>query len=147
MNTGGERGTKKRTADTGKWPACFSVVKTARKIPSVTSSTASFSGVYFIFYLYLCTARSALDYDVALSINTALDMRQVCFWRSNLDRNGNRDLTTRRTIQMFLDLVQWFKKSFKIAIVSIKMSKLGLLKNTTVWVQSFEKYRSRSIIV
>lgn len=78
-NIGGERGTKKRKADTRKWLARFSMVRTARKIPSVTFLTTSFSGVYFVFYLYLCTATSALDYSIVLSINTALDTRKVYF--------------------------------------------------------------------
>lgn len=57
---------------------------------------------YFVFYFYLCTARSALDYNVVLivSINIAFETRQVCFKKENFIRNGNKDLTTRRTIQM-----------------------------------------------
>lgn len=31
----------------------FSMVETVSKTPSVTSSTISFSGVYFVFYFYL----------------------------------------------------------------------------------------------
>lgn len=46
VNIGRERGTKKRRANVGKWPASFSMIKTARKIPSVTSLIASFSDVH-----------------------------------------------------------------------------------------------------
>lgn len=92
-----------------------------------TSLIASFSLVYISSFIFIYVQLDPRQIMLQLQyFNTVLGTRQVRFWRNNFILNGNKDLTTRRTIQMYVSILLKFKKQFKIAIISI-MNKLGLL--------------------
>lgn len=118
-NAGGERGIQKRQTQKNGLP----VFRWSKDRQKDSISHFFLSSVYFVFYVYLCTAKSALDYSSSILTPCSIRARRA-FGGIISFETVIEILRKKNNPNVCLPLK--FKKQFKIAIISI-MNKLGLL--------------------